>query len=201
MGLGNLLKLQSMISKNQYKYNKINYFYIIDDKKKVVQFINKSNILINDNTHNDLNIKTYDFKTLYINIQHNKLKVNICKFVVNIFHAKKNYIAISKHRVTLTDHKNKSGINFSRQEYIKCINYLIDNNFIKYDNQIFQQTIGIPMGSNYASHLANIFLFIYESAFVKKLFEEDNRCYTSTWHCLSIPRRSHNFRAISQCHI
>ena len=30
------------------------------------------------------------------------------------------------------------------------------------------------MGSNCTSHLANIFLFIYESAFVKKLFEENN---------------------------
>ena len=69
IGLGNLLKLQSTISKNQYKYNKINDFYIIDDKKKVVQFINKSNILINDNNHNDnLNVKTYDFTTLYTNI-------------------------------------------------------------------------------------------------------------------------------------
>ena len=74
IGLGNLLKLKSTISKNQYKYkykyNKINDFYIIDDKKKVVQFINKSNILINDNNHNDnLNVKTYDFKTLDTNLQ------------------------------------------------------------------------------------------------------------------------------------
>ena len=91
-------------------------------------------------------------------IPQNKLKVNICKFLVNIFQAKKeNYISISKHRATLTDRKNISDINFSRQEYIKCINYLIDNSFIKYDNQIFQQTIDIPIGSNCASHLANIF--------------------------------------------
>ena len=105
--LGNLLKLQSTISNNQYKYHKINAFYIIDDTKKVVQFINKSNILINDNNHNDnLNVKTYDFKTLYTNIPQNKLKVNICKFVVNIFQAKKkNYISISKHRAALTDRK------------------------------------------------------------------------------------------------
>ena len=86
IGLGNLLKLQSTVSKNQYKYNKINDFCIIDDKKKVVQFINKSNILINDNIHNDnLNVKT---------------------------HAK------------------------SRQEYIKCINYLIHNSFIKSFNKL-----------------------------------------------------------------
>ena len=87
---------------------------------------------------------------------------------------KKKYISISKRRATLTERKNKSGTNFSCQEFIKCINHLIDNCFIKYDNQIFQQTVGIPMGSNCASHLANIFLFIYESALVNKVFEESN---------------------------
>ena len=171
VGLNNLLKLQSTISRHHFKYNNINDFYIIEDKKKVVQFINKSNNLTKDN----LNIKTFDFKTLYTNIPQSKLKLNISKFVVNVFQTKKKkYISISKYRATLTERKNKSGINFSRQEFIKCINYLIDNCFIKYGNQIFQQIIGIPMGSNCASHLANIFLFIYESSFVKKLVEENH---------------------------
>jgi len=171
VGLNNLLKLQNTISKYQFKFNNINDFYIIEDKKKVVQFINKSNTLNNDK----LNVKTYDFKTLYTNIPQRMLKVNTSKFIVNIFQAKKKkYISISKYRSTLTESKNKSGINFSLQEFIKCINYLIDNCFIKYGNGIFQQITGIPMGSNCASHLANIFLFIYESSFVKKLFGENN---------------------------
>ena len=108
VGLSNLLKLQSTISKNQYKYNNINDFFIIEDRKKVVQFITKSNSLNNgDNCSTNLNVKTYDFKTLYANIPQSKLKANISKFIVKIFQVKKKkYISISKRRATLTERKN-----------------------------------------------------------------------------------------------
>ena len=79
VGLSNLLKLRSTISKNQYKYNNINDF-----------FIYKSNSLNNgDNCSTNLNVKTYDFKTLYTNIPQSKLKANISKFVVKVFQVKK----------------------------------------------------------------------------------------------------------------
>ena len=57
-------------------------------------------------------------------------------------------------------------------EIIYQVNYLIDNCFTRYNNSIFQQVIGIPMGSNSASHMANIFVHIYEKA-----HWTPNRCY------------------------
>ena len=92
-GLSNLLKLQSTISKNQYKYNNINDFFIIEDRKKVVQFINKSNSLNNgDNCSTNLNVKTYDFKTLYTNIPQSKLKVEYKQICSQDFSSKKEEI-------------------------------------------------------------------------------------------------------------
>ena len=41
------------------------------------------------------------------------------------------------------------------------LEYLIGNIFVEFGGRIFQQTIGIPMGTNCAPLLADLFLFIY----------------------------------------
>ena len=44
--------------------------------------------------------------------------------------------------------------------------HVIDNIFMEFGGQLFQQTIGIPMG---ASLLADLFLYSYEAKFVQSL--------------------------------
>ena len=55
------------------------------------------------------------------------------------------------------------------------LNFLIDNIFVEYGGQIFQQTIGIPMGTNCAPLLADLFLFTYESAFLQDLVKKKKK--------------------------
>ena len=45
------------------------------------------------------------------------------------------------------------------------------------DNNVHQQIIGIPTGTNCTSDLANIFLHVYEKSFVDKLIEDGNAEY------------------------
>ena len=45
-------------------------------------------------------------------------------------------------------------------------NKIIDNAYIIYNNHLYKQVIGIPMGTNCAPHLANIFLHIYEKQYI-----------------------------------
>ena len=51
------------------------------------------------------------------------------------------------------------------------LEYLIDNIFVEFDGRIFQQTIGIPMGTNCAPSLADLFLYSYEAEFVQSLLQ------------------------------
>jgi hypothetical protein len=53
--------------------------------------------------------------------------------------------------------------------------FLIDNIFVVWDNQIFQQTVGIPMGTNCAGLLADLFVYSYEAEYIKKLLHEKNK--------------------------
>lgn len=49
------------------------------------------------------------------------------------------------------------------------LEFLIDNIFVQFGGKIFQQTIGIPMGTNCAPLLADLFLYSYETEFLQNL--------------------------------
>ena len=55
------------------------------------------------------------------------------------------------------------------------LEYLIDNIFLEFGGRIFQQTIGIPMGTNCASLLADLFLYSYEAEFVQSLLQASKK--------------------------
>ena len=53
--------------------------------------------------------------------------------------------------------------------------YLIDNVYIKVGNSMCRQTIGIPMETDCAPQLANLFLFHYKYLYMENLMR-DNLC-------------------------
>ena len=53
-------------------------------------------------------------------------------------------------------------INVDKSKLINWMEYLIDNVYIKVGNKVYHQTVGIPMGTDCAPQLANLFLFHYE---------------------------------------
>ena len=60
---------------------------------------------------------------------------------------------------------------YSDADVIKMLEYLIDNIFVEFGGRIFQQTIGIPMATNCAPLLADLFLYSYEAEFVQSLLQ------------------------------
>ena len=47
------------------------------------------------------------------------------------------------------------------------LEFLIDNIFAMFSGRVFQQTVGIPMGTNCAPLLADLFLYSYEADFIQ----------------------------------
>ena len=66
-------------------------------------------------------------------------------------------------------YKSKTGRSYSLQEIKSCLEFLINNSFFQVGSKIFRQVIGIPMGSDSASFFANLFLFFYESRWLKSI--------------------------------
>ena len=79
--------------------------------------------------------------------------------------------------ITLMCHKK-----YSDADVIKMLEYLIDNIFVEFGGQIFQQTIGIPIGTNCAPLLAYLLLFSYEAEFVQSLPQAGKKHLAQQFH-------------------
>ena len=55
------------------------------------------------------------------------------------------------------------------------IEFLVDNIYVRFGGQLFRQIVGIPMGTNCAPLLADLFLYSYENEFLDKLIKEGKR--------------------------
>ena len=55
------------------------------------------------------------------------------------------------------------------QKVCEALAYLLDNIFIRFGTKLYRQIKGIPMGTNCAPLVADLFLFCYERDFMKSL--------------------------------
>ena len=58
---------------------------------------------------------------------------------------------------------------WSCQRICKALVYLLNSIFIRFGTNVYRQTIGIPMGTNCAPLVADLFLFCYVRDFMKSL--------------------------------
>lgn len=157
-----------------YKIKEIdNSVFIIDNRDKVLKFIDKANM----DKYKDKCISTWDFSTLFTKIPHYKLKHKMDLFIKRIFEevAKSKidtrFICCSGKSDNAYFSKTRSKENFccSPDELLENIKIIIDNSYVCFHNKIFRQIVGIPMGTNCAPYLANLFLHVYEYDYLKHL--------------------------------
>src|SRR3984957_4755419 len=131
--------------------------YIINISQEV---LNKIDIKIR-------NMKTYDFSTLYPSIPHKKLLKEIKEVIDRTFEGmRKPFIYVSNFLKARWCNKKRStagGHYIDATALMNMITWLVKNTFVIVGNKIYQQVIGIPMGTDGAPFLANLFLFSYDS--------------------------------------
>ena len=71
--------------------------------------------------------------------------------------------------------KHYSTKKFSETDIFNMLEFLIDNIFAMFGGRVFQQTVGIPMDTNCAPLLADLFLYSYEADFIQGLLKKDKR--------------------------
>ena len=112
----------------------------------------------------------FDFSTLYTNIAHDRLKKVLNELTDFCFDGVLGkYIVVNKFSIRWTSTKpNDNVTSFDKSSFKKAIKYILDNCFFKFGSKIFQQVIGIPMGSDPTPFMANLFLFYYEDKWIRK---------------------------------
>ena len=114
-------------------------------------------------------MRTYDFSTLYTKIPHKLLKKTFTWIVNKAFDiSERNFISVYSRNARWSNRPRKNTLFFKKFQLIKTIHWLIDNIFVTFGDKIFQQIIGIPMGTDCAPFLANLFLFALEWQWIDK---------------------------------
>ena len=67
-----------------------------------------------------------------------------------------------------SDSKNK----YTEDDIINMLEFLVDNIFVVFGGKVFQQIVCIPMGTNCAPLLADIFLYSYKAEFIQSLLSK-----------------------------
>ena len=179
--IGCIMKTLLKTDKNTYQYNNKfkNYksYFIVDNRDEVVNYMRENNE-VNNSGHRRKTVKSFDFSTLYTSIPHDELIDKMSKFICKIFEIKaqdnKKFITISKQQAYFSINRSKKCLSLSCQELIDLVKFLIDNSYVVYKGKVFRQITGIPMGTNCAPYLANIFLHVYEYLFIAKCIEDGN---------------------------
>ena len=54
-------------------------------------------------------------------------------------------------------------------EFCEAFTFLMENIYVQFEGMVYQQIVGIPMGTNCAPLIADLFLFCYERDFMYNL--------------------------------
>jgi len=71
------------------------------------------------------------------------------------------YLVLGRDRSYFVKNHSDSTKKVSDTDIIKMLQFLIDNIFIMFGGRVFQQTVGIPTGTNYVLLLADLFLYSF----------------------------------------
>ena len=116
---------------------------------------------------------SYDFTTLYTSIPHAALKEALGTLVQEAYRVRDSeYIVVDMNSDAYwSDIPCSSSIkhNINKNMLVEHVEYLIDNIYVSIGNSVYRQCVGIPMGTNCAPLLANVFLFYYEYKYMRNL--------------------------------
>ena len=106
---------------------------------------------------------------LYTTIPYAKLKARLASLIKDSFFNKNGkrryqYLVINKGTDSgyFVKEYSHSKFKYTENDIISMVNFLIDNIYVEFGGVMFQQTIGIPMGTNCAPLLADLFLYTYD---------------------------------------
>ena len=155
--------------------NGVNNMWILKNSTSLLSSLDQLDVRTATSVH------TFDFSTLYTSIPHDLLKSRISNLVHNAFGGRDGsvrytHIEVTGARGCFAHDINGGGDSVCTADNIcKMIEFLIDDIFVQFGGRLFRQVIGIPMGTNCAPLLADLFLYSYENEFLDNMIKSGNR--------------------------
>ena len=115
-------------------------------------------------------LSTYDFSTLYTTLHHNLIKKKLINLIETTFQREGTlYLACYDKIAFFTSDDQKRFKLWSCQNVCDALIYLLNNILIRFGTKLHRQIVGIPIGTNCAPLVADLFLICYERDFMISL--------------------------------
>ena len=154
---------QSKYCETVYERSGINLFWSIKNSGEVLDKLRSRGFRAT-------RLSTYDFSTLYTTLPHNLIKDKLIDLIESTFkRVNIPYLACNERKAFFTSEIRKNYTLWSCQKVCDALVFLLDNIYIRFGTKLYKQIIGIPMGTNCAPLVADLFLFCYERDFMMSL--------------------------------
>ena len=157
-----------------YARSGFNQMWILKNSKELLDALTSSSL------NYISSVQTFDFSTLYTTIPHSQLKSRLKDLVHSVFFTKNGkrkyrFMVVKRDMCYFVKEHTDAEHKYDEVEIVKMIHCLIDNIYVVFGDKVFQQTVGIPMGTNCAPLLADLFLYTYEAEFMQNLQKSKNK--------------------------
>ena len=155
-------------SETAFSNSNVNYFWSITNLSEVIERLRLRNF-------RGSQVSSFDFSTLYISLPHGLITANVLSLVNWCFNREsKTYVCISVKAGFLAT-RNDSYKCWSCSELCEAFTFLMENIYVQFHGMVYQQIVGIRMGTNCAPLLADSFLYCYERDFMSDFHK--SKCY------------------------
>ena len=164
-----------------YSRSGVNQMWILKNSKELLEHLQSPNF------NHITSIKSFDFSTLYTTIPHQKLKSRLATIIRNSFiHKNGNrrykFLVLGREGPYFVKEHSDSKNKYTEDDIVNMLEFLVDNIFVVFGGKVFQQIVGIPMSTNCAPLLADIFLYSYEAEFIQSLLSTGKKKLASQFN-------------------
>ena len=146
--------------------NDVNYFWSIKNSGDVIEKFKSINFQANT-------ISSYDFSNMYTTLPHDQIKDHLSNLIKWCFdREKKQFLCTSESKGFFSDKKYETYKMWTPDELCDALSFLLDNIYVRFSDTVYRQVVGIPMGTNCAPLIADLFLYTFEKDFIQNLVKE-----------------------------
>jgi hypothetical protein len=173
----------------------IRRYFVVPGFEEVAEFLSRwprTSVL------SDQKLYTGDFSTMYTSIPHADLITRVNNCVEEAWNwiaddkgvdSSDVYLTVDKESCMWVQRSARGGEVFkghvrtiSKLSVTKLVKFLVSNTFVMNGQTIRRQTIGLPMGTNCAPPLANLYLYSYESEFIDRVYKLKGAAAAHAFH-------------------
>ena len=123
-------------------------------------------------------LSTYDFSTFYTTLPYYLIQEKLLDLIEQAFkmfyeNESTLYLACNDKKACFASTVHRGYKHWSCQNVCDALSYLLDNIYIIFGNKLYGHIVGIPMGTNCAPLVTDLFLFCYERGFMTFLSDDD----------------------------